>query len=284
VAQLVDLHDDAVDLVVEVVAVAEQLLTAGVHGVERVDDDDLVVDRQACLPQPSEGVVVGRVPRRALDGAELVGPQAQLAPRGDRRVLLPHRAGGGVAGVHELARPGLQLSLVQPLEGTEGHVHLAPHLEQGGRLLQRQPFGDGVDRGDVGGDVLPHASIAAGGGLHEAAVGVGEAHGEAVDLRLAHEGDAVGAQPALDAGAPRQQLVDVEGVVEAQQGDAVGDRREQRRRGGADELGGRVRDDQLGELGLELPQLSRHGVVVGVADRRFVELVVEPVVVGDLGS
>ena len=93
----------------------------------------------------------------------------------------------------------------------------------------------------------------------------------------------VGAEPALDPGAPRQQLVEVEGVVEAQQRDAVGDRGEERRRRGADLLAGRVGRDELGELRLELPQLADEGVVVGVGDRGRVELVVEPVVVLDRG-
>src|SRR3546814_3821062 len=72
---------------------------------------------------------------------------------------------------------------------------------------------------DVGGDVLAHAPVAAGGGLHEAAAFVADGDGQAVDLRLAHVAHVDRAvavvEPPLQALAPSPQLVLVHGVVEA---------------------------------------------------------------------
>ena len=228
----------------------------------------------------------------ALDLAELVGPQRQLAVGGDAWVLLAERAGRGVAGVDERAQLGRHLALVERPEGRQGHVDLAPHLEHVGRALA-EPVGDLGDRADVLGDVLARAPVAPGGGPHVAAVLVADRDGQAVDLQLAHVADLVGrlvvgggrrpGQPPVQPLDPGPQLVLAEHVVEAHHRHPVHDRGEHRGlRGAADLLGRRVGRDELGELLLERPQLADQLVVLGVADGRVVELVVAPVVLGDL--
>ena len=82
--QLVDLHHGAVDLVVEVVAVRLPALRVARHVGEGLDLADLGVHRDAELAEEVERVVVARERRAALDVAELVGPQRQLAAGGDR--------------------------------------------------------------------------------------------------------------------------------------------------------------------------------------------------------
>jgi hypothetical protein len=84
---------------------------------------------------------------------------------------------------------------------------------------------------------------------------------------------------------PPAQLVLAEHVVEAHHRHRVLDRREHGGDGGAaDLLRGRVGRDELGELLLERLELAEQLVELGVADDGVVELVVAPVVLGDLGA
>ncbi len=83
-----DLHDGAVDLVGQIVAVLLPALAEGHHVVDVVERADLGVHREAELAEKLEGLLVAGHRRSALDLAELVGPQRQLAPGGDRRILL----------------------------------------------------------------------------------------------------------------------------------------------------------------------------------------------------
>ena len=203
----------------------------------------------------------------ADDLAQLVGPERQLAAGRDPRVLLAQRARGRVAGVDEQPLAGLLLAPVQLLERGDGHVDLAPHLEHV-RGAGRQPLGDDGDGGDVGGDVLADLAVAAGGGLHQAAALVAEAHGQPVDLELADVARRRTAEAPADARAPRRELRPVEGVVQAHHRHAVDDGRERGRRPALHPLRRRVRHDQVGVLLLQRPQLDQQGVVLGVGHLR----------------
>ena len=79
---------------------------------------------------------------------------ARLRRRGDRRVLLPHRAGGGIPRVGEDPIPRFGLSLVQLLEGLLGHVDLPAYLEDRRMVFAQQPQGDRFDGSQVRRDVL----------------------------------------------------------------------------------------------------------------------------------
>ena len=221
-----------------------------------------------------------------IDLAELVAPHRELAAGGDVRVLLAERARRGVARVDEEPLAGVGLAGVERLERARAHVDLAAHLQHVWRAL-RQALGDRLDGGDVGGDVLPHPPVAAGGRLHETAVLVEQRDGDAVDLQLAHVVDRVvvrsGTEAALQPLAPRQQLLGREGVVERHHRLAVLDRREQDRRRGPDLLARRGRGDELRELVLVAAQVPDQLVELRVGDRRRVLGVVAPVVLGDLG-
>ena len=132
-------------------------------------------------------------------------------------------------------------------------------------------------RGDVlhvVGDVLADDAVAAGRRADEHAVLVAEVHGEAVDLELAQVVH-VPAGGAFDAGRPGEELLAAEHVVEAQHPLGVDDRVEQGRLGtAADRLGGRVLALQFGEQTLQLFEPVDHPVVDLVALQHRVALVV----------
>ncbi len=255
--------------------------------VEPGDGADLGVDRQPERREVLEGLGVAGEGRPALHLAQLVCPQVQAPRRGDRRVLLPQRARRRVARVHVAALAGCLLRLVERVERGDRHVDLAAHLEEGGGVAA-EDLGHVRQRADVGGDVLPDATVAAGGGLHHAPVAIGDRDRDAVDLELAHErnGRVVGTllfdDAAFEPLTPRRQLGGIHGVVERGHRRAVLDRSEGGRARTADRLGGRVGGDQRRVQRLDLVEATYQRVVLGVGDLGCVELVVELVVMVDL--
>ena len=192
---------------------------------------DIGVHGQAAASQQVEPVAVAGDDGPAVHGAELIGPERQLARGGDLGVLLPQGPGGRVARIGEGLEPSLDLTLIELFERRHGHVHLATHLEHRRHLppllRPREQIRHGPDGGHVGGDVVPRDAVATGGGLHEATVLVRQGHGQPVDLELAHE-RRLGRlrRQARHTIEPRVQLVDAERVIEAHHGRAVLDRGE----------------------------------------------------------
>ena len=186
-------------------------------------------------------------PRSSLSRAELVRPEGQLPAGRDLRVFLPQRSGRRVARIGEEAPARLGLAAVELLEGGQGHVQLAPDLEHGraAAAVEVETLGDHPHRGHVGGDVLTGLAVASRRRPTVPAVLVEDRDRQTVDLQLAGEGH-LAADDALHALAPRHQLLEGEGVVEAHHGQPVAHRREERRRrcphrlcrrGGRSELG-----------------------------------------------
>ena len=142
---VVDLHHDAVDLVGhDRVAVLAGVLDVGLDVLEGRDDLHLVGDRQAPGRQRLVGVGL-RLGLEALALADAVADHAEGAGGGDLGVLLPQRAGRGVARVGELLLAGLDQRLVEPLEGLDREEHLAAHLDQlRHRELLRRPSAGGA--------------------------------------------------------------------------------------------------------------------------------------------
>ncbi len=237
--------------------------------------------------EESTGTVGRRRPaiRSRLELAHLVGPEREGPAGGDRGVLLPQRAGGRVPRVDEQPLAGLGLAPVELLEGGDGHVDLAPHLDH---LRWRadgpvEPIGDVGDGGHVGGDVLAGAPVPSGGGLDEPAVAVGEGDGQSVDLELADEGG-VRRGPAWPAGRPRPAsssgLKALSRLIMGTRWTTGANRAE----GAAPTVVvGESGHHQVGMVGLDGPQLAHQGVVLGVGDLGVVEPVVAVVVVGDQG-
>ena len=177
----------------------------------------------------------GRVAVRLAPGAELVDEEGQRSGGGDARVELAQRARRGVARIDEE-----RLALLLPAGVDAGEVgaaeeDLAPHLQPGGQGGRPGRRGSELERqraqgAEVGGDVLPHLAVAAGGPFGELAVGVDQLHRQAVELGLADVVHLVRAEDLVDPGVELGQLLVGEGVGQAEHRAAVGDRRGSGRR------------------------------------------------------
>ena len=193
------------------------------------------------------------------------------------RVLLPERAGGGVARVRRRLLALGREPLVQLAEARQGHVDLAAHLDER-RDARRPRMRSGIEpivrRLTV--TSSPALAVAARRAAHEDAVLVDEVDREAVDLRLGDVGDRlVRVEPLAHVVGPLPQLVLGRHLVE----------RPHRLRGGRPSgtcptaarrpaASGESAVVQLGVLALEPTQLVEEPVVLGVGDLGVVEDVV----------
>ena len=263
--EAVDLDDDAVDLVLQLMALPLPLGVVLDHVVDAREPPPVLVDPEAHPLQPTEHVPL-RAARAA--GVERVHERLQVAAPRDAGIDLTHASRRGVARVDI---PGLALRLhlrVQALEGGDRKVHLAAHLEDIGQSRERLDCErDAADRADVGGHVLTDGAVAAGGGAHQAAVLVGEADRQAVDLQLSAVVD-VGADGAANAAVEAADLVERERVLQAEHRRAVPHLRELLRRLAAHALRRRVGGDQLRVLLLEPAELEEQRVELGIRDLR----------------
>ena len=284
--EVVDLYDDAVDLVVERLA---PLLpgAAGDHdGVDLGVHLQIGAHLEAAVAKPFHRfTVLGELD--PLERADRVGPHRERARGGELRIELADRAGGRVARICEGRLPGRGALLVELRERRSRQVGLAADLDQRRGIVDSQRYR--LDRPQVLGHVLADLSIAAGGAALEDAVAVDERDREAVDLRLGDELDrgvldaVLGEQP-LRALQPGAQLLLVARVREREHRREVLDRGEALQRGRADALGRRFGGAQVGVLGLDVAQLVEQRVVVRIGDLRVVEDVVAAVVLLDLPS
>ena len=180
-----------------------------------------------------------------------VGEEIETS-RGDHfGVELAQRSRTGVARIGEQRfLPGGSL-LVDGCKGAVGDQGFAAHLHPGRRLVQVQLEWNRRDRAHVGGDVLPLLAIASRGSSHQHAVLVAQGQGVAVDLQFTDHGQGRRRyaycrlpiehfeQPPI----PTAQLIGAEGVVEAEQGNAVGNAAESLRRGRTHALGRTLGND-----------------------------------------
>jgi hypothetical protein len=224
---LVDLDHDAVDLVLDGVPLLAVPLDVLLNLIEARVDPEAVAHRQ---PPTAHRVVRRRQPLRvvALDPPDAVHEEAQRAGGGHPRVLLPQRAGRGVAGIRERCPARLDQLGVELLEAGDREEHLAAHLEEVRQAGAPQPAGDVGERAQIGRDVLAGAAVAAGRAAHQPAVVVEQRHREAVDLELAEVRRVVGADLALHPGRPGAQPFEGERVVQTHHPLEVLDRGEQR--------------------------------------------------------
>ena len=251
---LVDLDDDAVDLVLDRVPVLLGALDELPHAGQVVEHPEAVAHRQ---PEGAQPVVGGRLP---VDLEAPVRPHAvhdepQRPGGGDPRVLLPQRPRRGVARIGERRLALLDHAGVDVGEGGDREVDLAADLQQLRDVVPGELLRDVLHRADVRGDVLPRRAVATGRGADHPAVLVDDRDGDAVDLELAQVARA-GAALALHAGGPRGQLVAGEGVVQALHALEVLDRRERRGEPAVDLLAGRLRRHERRVGGLDRLELG----------------------------
>ncbi len=182
--QPVDLHHQAVDLVLQVVALLHPLLVVAVDLLQMAAAGDVGVDAEAEVAQPVERLQVAVRPRSVLQPAKLVDPDVQPPGRRHAGVELAHGAGGGVAGVGEQWLAQVRPLVIESLKGGLGHVDLAPYLKAGWDFAVPHLHGDAAHSAQVLGDVLPSQAVAPRGPLHEAPALVDQRHRQAVDLGL----------------------------------------------------------------------------------------------------
>jgi hypothetical protein len=204
--EIVELDDDAVDLIAEIVAAAFELGVVGEDVVHRPRLADALVDLEPPAAQGGEHVPLRREALRA--GEDVVGVEVEGPRGGDLRIELAHAAGGGVARIGErLLALGDQL-LVELVEGVGEHDDLAANREERRHraLAVAQPQRHAGDGAHVGGDAFALAPVAARRGLQQGAVPIDQLDGEAVELGL---------EDVLDVGLRPQTLVHA--LVEAAQ-------------------------------------------------------------------
>ena len=143
--EVIDLDDDAVDLVVERVALLDPALAERGDLVERLEALDVGVDAEAELLQPLQDVPVRLRLAAAVVPAELVPEGIERARGGDLRVELADGAGGGVARAGEERESGGAALDVELLEAALRHVDLAADLESIREIGRGEAARDGAD-------------------------------------------------------------------------------------------------------------------------------------------
>jgi len=224
---------------------------------------------------------IGRQPAGLAPG---IGKKAERPRRRNSRILLPERAGGGVARIDVKRAPSLGLLLVEAKEIGLFEIDLATHLEHLRRAF-RQALRDVLDGADVGRHVLTGDAIAPRGAEDQGALLIAERHREAVYLRLSRQHESLAGLPPEEAVDLLQEIADilfVESVLERKHGHGVAHDREAPGRRGAHPLARRIRSLQLGKPDLDGEIAQPQRVVFGVGDERRVVLIVAPVMLGDL--
>src|SRR2546422_4731651 len=270
--QVIDLDHDAVDFVVQAVALLLPFVEKGDHRIDIAVDPAVLVDVEAHLRQADQDL---RLAPGAAGRVERIHEGVEPAPGGDAWVELPHRSGGGIARVcEERLALGRELG-VESLKAALRHVYLAPDLERRWELRRDRHRQRNARNGlDVGCDVFADIPVAPGRADAVAAVLIEEADCQAVDLQL---GDVLELDVSQRSSHPLVEfanLLALEGVGQAQHRRAVGDLGEGVGGRTPHSLRWRVRRDQLRVLRLQLDQLAEERVVLRVSDLRMVEHVV----------
>ncbi len=193
---------------------------------KRVQEIPLGAEREA---RPLGGRVFpcgGGMIGRCIADRDGIAKESQRAAGGDRGIQLPEGAGRRVAGVRENGVAFCRACLIHLLEPVEGHVHLAPHLDDRGR---RRAFGpeaerDIANRAEIGRDVLADRAVAPGGAGDEYTIAIRQADRCAIDLELGRVSRLVDgiARQAFYALIPGRDFVIGEGVAERQHRHQVG--------------------------------------------------------------
>src|SRR5579883_3185184 len=179
---IINLDDHAIDLVGQVEAIAFPLLAVLHDLIQIVGELDIGIDREAPFADQFQALPLA-MHLHALDIADLIAKEVQLAAGGDARILLAQRASGGVARIGE--KPAVADLLVQLLEAFDRHIDLAAYLHALGNALAAQLLGNAADRAHVRRPVLANHAIPTRGPDDQAAFLIGQSHRQAIDFKLA---------------------------------------------------------------------------------------------------
>ena len=280
----VNLHDDAIDIVVKLLAMRKGILAVGVDLGRALYEAGVRVHREAAVREPGKKVMLGAHLKRSLvrNGVD-EGPEVTGA--GDLGVLLAQTPCSGIAWICEGCATGSVALLVQPHEARLGHVDLAAHLH----ALAQPAIGDTsetrrlecprdvLDRERVGRDVLARGAVTARRRPEKLPVRVGEGDAETVYLELAGIGNGLcsrGTERLVCAGKPLVELRKTHRVIDGVHATGMEHRLELPRDVAADALGVAVRAHKLGVFRLEGDELLQPAVELSVAHLGLVERVV----------
>ena len=283
--EAVDFVDDAVDVVVEAGALRLDLAVELQQLVDRAAHLGQRIGLKAAMLEPFDhaGLRVGRHLAHLAPG---ISEEAERPRRRDRRVVLPQRAGRGVARIGKELPAGLRLLAVEREEGGFGHVDFAAHLAHRRHAFAFEPLRNVLQRFHIGGDVLALGAVAARRAGDQRAVLVAQRHRQAVDLRLGGKRDLLvlrQTQKAADAADEIDDVLFGKRVVERQHRHRVPDLGEARRRRRADPLRQAFQRAQLRKARLDRVVALAQRVIGRIGNGRRVLLIIAPVMLGDLG-
>ncbi len=282
--QAVDLEHHAVDFVGQAVASLADVAVVGQAFFDAGGMLEFAADRQPPGLELLEDTDVAVANARG-HLADAIAAEFQRAAGGDFRIQLTQAAGGGVARVGEGLATGFGLGGVEPIETGLAHVHLAAHLQHRRPSLALQLERDVAHGTHVGTDVFASGAVATGGALHQLAVAVQQAYGQAVELGLAAVVDRTGLVEAVyHATAELTQVGFFEGVAQAEHGHFVAYLAERGQGFAPNALGGRVGGYQVRVFGFKRLELVEQAVVFGIGHAWLIEHVVAVVVLVELGT
>ena len=157
----VDLVDDAVDVVAERGAAGLDVAVDREHFLDGMGELRQRIDAEAAGREPVQHGGLG-VLRHLAHLAPGIGEESERPFRGDGRVELAQRAGGGVARIGEHRLAGRGLALVEGEKVGMAHIDFAADLADGGDAVAVELLRDLGDGADIGGDVLAFEAVAAG--------------------------------------------------------------------------------------------------------------------------
>ena len=207
----------------------------------------------------------------------------QFALRGNTRIKLAQAAGGGVAWVGKGFLPVFGLSFIEGGEIGFEHQHFAAHFDEFGRIFAVQPQGDIRYGFDVLGNVFAGRAVAARRRLHQYAVAVEQADGEAVEFGFDNVFGIAAVQAVAHALVEGVHFGMVEHAVFILRGEGVGQRQHRhfvahfgksRQRLAADALGRAVGQLELGMVSFQRFEFAEQFVVFGIGYAGRVEGVV----------
>ena len=281
-SEVVDLHDHAVDLVLQLIPPVLPLATELQDLGEAAAATRRRVGTQPPRPHPLEGLPLTRHARIGGVG-DGVQQDLEATPGHDPGIQALHGSGGDVPGVCKRVLSGLDAFLVDRLEPRAREVDLAPGLERRrGTRLVPQDEGDRSDGPGVGRHIVSPHAVAPCYRPHQPAGLVVKGDRQPVDLELGGVDDVLLPDDAEDTLLELPQLVLAVRVVEAEHLHPMDERGKLRRWSLPHPLGGAVGRHELGKAGLDIPQLTLESVVVPIGDVGTAEDVVEMLVVTDL--